>query len=191
LGGGHVIAWSDASPLTNHWLRDGGAGLLFAREAARALSGGRVLEFDEYHQGYREGAGPLTALLGFLRTGPGHAALQGAVALLLLLVLSARRFGAPVPELPARRRSPLEHVSALAEAYRRAGARRTARTRLAQGLYRRLGLRLPGTREPGLPAGIERWASGSELETVWNRGEDGDLVSLAAAVDEVIREVRR
>jgi len=42
-----------------------------------------------------------------------------------------------------------------------------------------------------LPAGIERWASGSELETVWNRGEDGDLVSLAAAVDEVIREVRR
>jgi hypothetical protein len=193
LGAGRVTAFSDVAPLTNQSLRDGGAALLFARVVAAAGGDGGVIEFDEYHQGYRAGGGPRAALRSFLGTHAGYGVLQLAAAGLLVLLLAARRFGEPYPLPPPRRRSPIEHVEALATAYQRAGARRTARKLLLEGLQRRLGrrLRLRAAGETGPPPGIERSAAGQRFIAEWERGEDAELVTLSQAVDDVVAEVRR
>jgi hypothetical protein len=198
LGEGRVIAWSDAAPLTNRRLRRSGAAPLFARIAAEVTPEGGALHFDEYHHGYRGGGSPVKATLRFLRdTGPGRMALQLALVGLGALLLLGRRFGAPLPPPPARRRSPLEHVEALAGAYRRAGARATARRLLLAGLARRLGrgphevrderrfLERLGTH---LPVGQEA-ARGVREE--FGRGERADLVALSRGIDQLLEEVKR
>lgn len=187
-GAGQVIAWSDAAVLANRSLRTGGAALLFARTAQAATEWGGTLHFDEYHQGFRD-AGPTTALWRFLTgTGTGRALLQLAVAGLALLLLAGTRLGSPLPEETARHRSPLEHVDAVAAAYRRAGARHTARRLLLAGLERRLGRRLLAGTETLTPAGGDGSAAGRRLREEWERGE---LVGLATAVDDFAAEVRR
>jgi hypothetical protein len=192
LGAGRVIAFSDVAPLTNESLRNGGSGLLFARIAEAYVGDTGVIEFDEYHQGYRADGGPWAALRAFLGTSAGHGVLQIAVAGLLVLLLGARRFGEPHQPPPPRRRSPIEHVEALATAYQRAGARRIARKLLLDGLQRRLGRR-PRLQagETGPPAGIERSAAGQRFIEEWQRGDDVRLVTLSQAADDVVAEVRR
>jgi hypothetical protein len=74
----------------------------------------------------------MVAVARFLETSAGWATLQALAVLAGWLYLTGRRFGKPVPEKPARRRSELEFVEALAEAYRRAGG-----ARLALGALRR------------------------------------------------------
>ncbi|HEX8243071.1 MAG TPA: DUF4350 domain-containing protein, partial [Longimicrobium sp.] len=145
VGRGRVIAWSDALPLVNSRLRRSRAAILFARTAADAARG-RTVWFDEYHHGFKTGGSVMGGTTRFLlRERAGHAALQVAAALAGLLLLFGRRFGRPLPPPPARRRSPLEHVEALAGAYRQAGARDTARRLLLAGMARRLGRRVPHT----------------------------------------------
>ena len=194
-GTGRVIAWSDPSPLVNAELRESGAALFFTRLAAELTSEGRPLHFDEYHQGYRAGGGPVAGTWEFLRDHPlGHVMLQLAVAGLGLLLLLGRRFGAPYLPSPARRRSPLEHVEALAGAYRGAGARGIARRRLLAGLARRLGRPVP--REGAEPAFLEelttRLPAGRDtaeaLLNEWRRGERADMVVLGRRMDDLIAE---
>jgi hypothetical protein len=207
MGRGRVIAWSDAEPLRNRSLRASGAAHAFARMAAIAASGGDTLRavpgdtlrFDEYHQGYRGGGSAAAATLRFLREQPaGHMALQLGLAGLLLLVAAGWRFGAPLPPPPVRRRSPLEHVEALAGAYRQAGARATARRLLLAGLARRLGRAGPrdaaaegellerlGTR---LPVGRE---AARTVRDEWAKGDRADLVALSRDVDRLLTEVKR
>lgn len=194
-GRGTIIAWSDPQPLSNQALRTSGAALLFARTAAEATQRGDTLRFDEYHHGYRPGGGPVAATLGFLwNSAAGHAAIQLAVAGLGLLLLLGRRLGSPRPPPPARRRSPIEHVEALAGAYRLAGARRTARRLILAGLARRLGRPPPpegGEREfltrlaTRLPAGHE---SARALLAEWDRGDHADLATLTRYTDQLITE---
>jgi hypothetical protein len=189
VGAGRVVAFSDAAVLNNEQLRDGGAAVLFARAAHDALADGGELRFDEFHHGYREG-GLVSAVGGFLTgTGVGRALLQGAVALLVLLLLAAHRLGSPRQEADHRRRSPLEHVEAVAGAYRRANALRTTRRLLLRGLERRLGRRLQHADEP-LPESLRATPAGRRLKEEWDRGERGDVVALSAAVDEYIMEAR-
>jgi hypothetical protein len=188
---GRVIAWSDASVLGNRALRTSDAALLFARSAAAAVAEAGELRFDEYHHGYRE-ANPLRALGAVLtRTGGGRALLQGVVACLALLLLAGSRFGAPVEEHTERRRSPLEHMQALAGAYERSGARSAARRLLLAGLERQLGRRVLSDSAALPPAALDGTAAGRRLKVEWERGAEGDLTELAGAVDEFVREVRR
>lgn len=195
LGKGRVIAWSDGFPLVNRSLKRSRAAILFARTAADA-GDGAALWFDEYHHGFGGGEGTLTGLTRFLaKHAAGHAALQIAVALLGLLLLFGRRFGAPLPPPPARRRSPLEHVDALAGAYRQAGAQQTARRLLMAGLARRLGRRVP--HQPAAEGELlERLAAhptagdaARELKDEWNKGTSADLVALSQRVDRYLEEV--
>jgi len=197
FGKGRVIAWADAYPLVNHTLKRSRGAILFARTAADAAGGG-ALWFDEYHHGFSEGGGTLAGLTRFLgKNAAGHVALQVTVALLGLLLLFGRRFGAPVPPPPARRRSPLEHVEALAGAYRQARAAQTARRLLMAGLARRLGRRMP----PGAAGEgelLERLAShptaggaARALEAEWKKGAGTDLVALAQGVDRYLEEAVR
>jgi hypothetical protein len=190
VGDGRVIAWSDASVLGNRSLRTGNAALLFARAARVGAAEAGGVRFDEYHHGYRE-AKPLRALGSMLtRTGGGRALLQGIAACLALLLLAGSRFGAPVAEHGERRRSPLEHMQALAGAWERSGARSTARRLLLTGMERQLGRRVLGDGRVLLSA-LDGTAAGRRLKAEWERGDDGDLAELAGAVDEFVMEVRR
>jgi hypothetical protein len=198
MGGGTVVAFADARPLTNQELRTSGAAPLFARAAAELAAGG-PLTFDEYHHGFQGDGSVWKALRRFLGEHPaGHASLQLFAVLLLLMLAAGRRFGAPLPPPPARRRSPLEHVEALAGAYRQAGAKRTARRLLVAGMARRLGKRAPAD-EAGAAELLGRMATASPvgreaaaaLQTEWKRGTDAELVSVARRVDDLLDEVKR
>ncbi|HET8655436.1 MAG TPA: DUF4350 domain-containing protein [Longimicrobiaceae bacterium] len=193
LGAGRVVAISDPAPLTNGAVRRSGMAPLFVRAAA--AGSGRVI-FDEYHQGFRRGGGAAVATIHFLRrTGPGHALLQLAVVALGLLLVAGRRFGSPLPPPPARRRDPLEHVDALGEAYRRAGARRTARRLLLGGVLRRLGRR-PAAGDAddfealhvGLPASVRE--SFAALEAEYGKDDGADLVALTGHMDRILTQIR-
>jgi hypothetical protein len=192
-GRGRVIAWSDPAPLGNAALReDSDAALLFARAAAEV---GGTVRFDEYHHGYRGDGSVAAATLRFLRdTRPGHAVLQLAAAGLGLLLLLGRRFGSPMAPAPVRRRSPLEHVEALAGAYRQAGARRTARRLVIAGLARRL--RHPPPAEGAEAEFLEQLAArlpqgqdtAQALRAEWVRGTQGELTELARLADRLITQ---
>src|SRR3954465_4308284 len=107
------------------------------------------LVFDEYHQGFGTHPGTLRAIVVYLaRSSSGHVLLQGMLAgLVLLLALGPRPL--PPHEIErVERRSPLEHVGALAQAYARVGGTRAATTRLLHGVRRRVersSSRGPGT----------------------------------------------
>ena len=111
---------------------------------------GRRLVFDEYHHGYGTHADPLGASARALVVTPlGRLALQVAAAGLVLLAALGIRPVAPAARRPIERRSPLEHVGALARAYEQVGASRLAARRLVRGLRRRHG----GWRGAGAPSG--------------------------------------
>jgi hypothetical protein len=96
-----------------------------------------------------------------------------------------------------RRRSPLEHVEALAGAYQQAGARDTARRLLLAGLARRLGRRVAhtpaaeGEMLKRLSAHPTAGAAARELESEWKKGRGADLLALSRNVDRYIDEVNR
>lgn len=198
-GRGVVVAWSDRAPLENQALRESEGALLFARAAAEATANGEPLRFDEYHQGYRGGGSPLRAALAFVRgKGRGWAALQLAGVMALVLLAAGWRFGSVIPPRPPLRRSPLEHVDALAALYREARARNTTRRLLLSALARRLGRRPPHDADAerrliaSLAAHPRASAEGARaLEAAWARGPEGDLVALSRTIDRLLNEVIR
>lgn len=159
LGSGRVVVLSDPDLLRNDVLRVCRWGLdVVAARMLEYLAVGTPrrdrLVFDEYHQGYGAHPGTLRAIALYLtRVASGHVLLQGLLAgLVLLLALGPRAL--PVhDEDRVERRSPLEHVGALAQAYARVGATRTATAQLLRGLRRRV--------ERG--GGIERARSESDV----------------------------
>lgn len=143
---GRIIVASDPDILRNDALRNCGYGLDVAAAAALAYlrdaeSANRTrVVFDEYHlgRGQRTGAGGVVQSY-LTTTSSGRALLQLCVAGLLLLLAAAPRVLPPRPDEGVERRSPLEHVDALARAYAQVGATRTGAQRLVRGLQRRLG----------------------------------------------------
>jgi hypothetical protein len=78
-------------------------------------------------------------------TPAGRVTLGLVAAALVLLLASGVRPLAPVSVPPVSRRSPLEHVGALAHAYAQVDARSLGASRLVRGLRRRHSLGLPRT----------------------------------------------
>lgn len=137
LGRGRVVVLADAGVLRNDELREGSAGVLAVRLLER-LPAGAPLVFDEYHQGFGEHASMSRAVWRFLTvTTWGRALLEVIVAALVLLAAAGARALAPLPRQSLERRSPLEHVAALAGAYRQVRGTRTVARRLVRGLRRR------------------------------------------------------
>lgn len=144
-GRGRIAVGSDPDLLRNDALRVCGFGLdVPAVRALEYLSeGGNArrnrLVFDEYHQGYGAQPGTVATIGAYLGATPsGHAFAQILFAGLVLLMAAAPRAIAPRAVERVERRSPLEHVDALARAYFKVGATRTATTRLLRGMRRRL-----------------------------------------------------
>jgi|SRR5579862_1029032 len=145
FGRGRIVVASDPDVLRNDALRVCAYGLDVP--AVRALeylrAGGIVprdtIVFDEFHQGFGVQPGTLRTIAAYLGvTASGHLFLQLLGAGLMVLVSMAPRSIPPSDPERVERRSPLEHVDALARAYAQVGATRTATTRLLRGLRRRL-----------------------------------------------------
>ena len=144
LGRGRVVVISDPDLLRNDVLRVCRWGLdVVAVRMLEYLANGEVrrdrLLFDEYHQGYGTHPGTMRAIIVYLsRAASGHVLLQAMLAgLVLLLALGPRALPAHDTER-IERRSPLEHVTALAQAYSRVAGTRTATSRLLRGVRRRV-----------------------------------------------------
>jgi hypothetical protein len=147
LGRGRVAVVADPDLFRNDVLRvcRWGADVAAVRileYVSEDAPGGRRrdrLVFDEYHQGFGDQPGTLRGIFRFLaRTGSGHLVLQLAGAGLVLLLAVGPRLLLPRSTDRIERRSPLEHVDALARAYRAVGASRTATARLLHGVRRRV-----------------------------------------------------
>ncbi|MEJ7810563.1 MAG: DUF4350 domain-containing protein [Gemmatimonadaceae bacterium] len=139
LGRGRVVALADPILVRNRVVRTRGAGphVLRALGWASPAPGARMV-FAEYHQGFGVHANLTRAVWTALRDTPaGRAALQVGIAALALLLALGPRPIPPVSRTRIERRSPLEHVGALARAYEQIGATRLATRRLIAGLRRR------------------------------------------------------
>jgi hypothetical protein len=143
FGRGHAIAVAPASVLTNQLVHTGPPAVAIVRALEWANAAGPVV-FDEYHHGAGMHEDPVGAIRdALLDTAIGRAALMALVAALVLLASAAWRPIAPVHVATVQRRSPLEHVQALARAYLQTHADRLGAERLVRGLRRRHPLGLP------------------------------------------------
>jgi len=181
---GRVVVAADPDLLRNDVLRVCRWGadvaavrmLEFASEDAPGGGRRRRLVFDEYHQGYGEQPGTVRGIVTYLRrTASGHLVLQLAAAGLLLLFAIGPRLLPPRAVERIERRSPLEHVDALARAYRAVGATRTATLRLVHGVRRRVDRSLGSQAAPATDDAFLAWAR----DRVPARSGDIDLVRQA------------
>ena len=186
LGQGRVAVIADPDLFRNdvlrvcRWGADVAAVRILEYVSASGPGGARRerLVFDEYHQGFGDQPGTLRGIVRYLgRTASGHLVLQLAFAGLVLLFALGPRLLTPQPAERIERRSPLEHVDALARAYRAVGASRTATSRLVHGVRRRVeqavGLRAASSGDDAFLA----WAQ----ERVPARASDVALIRRALA----------
>jgi hypothetical protein len=156
LGAGRVGVVGDADVVQNSVFR------LCGREAGVSLvrllhfvsasdDGSRIrtrLLFDEYRHGFGAHPSISRATRRFLAEHPfGRMLAQLVLAGVLLAAAVGTLPASPAPPERGRRRSPLEHVRALALAYSAVSATRTATRLLVRGLRRRL--RFTGSGRPG------------------------------------------
>ncbi len=135
-GGGTAVLVADGALLSNRALRRTSAG-----EVVLGLIIGRYrrVVFDEYHHGFGPSGSLAGALVAWSARSPwGWAAWQLAIVGLLALAAGAVRFGPARHVIERRRRSPLEHVRALATALAAARGHDVAIAMQVQGLRRRL-----------------------------------------------------
>jgi hypothetical protein len=141
LGKGRVVAIADPDILRTDQLRNCAMGTaLTVVRSLEYLSPGakRTIVFAEYYQGARTGDGAMAVISEWLRgTAPGRTLLTMMLAGAVLLLARGRRTLAPVYRAREERRSALEHVDALATAWRAVRGTRTAARMLARGIRRR------------------------------------------------------
>lgn len=116
----------------------------------------RRILVDEYHHGYRVSGSLAGAALDWSTRSPwGWMVWQLAVVGVVALVASGIRFGPVRSAIERRRRSPMEHVRALATALAAARGHDVAVRLMIQGLRRRLSR---GGRSAG--ASLDAWLAG-------------------------------
>ncbi|CAN5189215.1 hypothetical protein BH23GEM2_BH23GEM2_09750 [soil metagenome] len=147
LGAGRVGVVADPDLLTNAVLRmcrlEAGARMvaLLGYVASDATGGHtrRTLVFDEFHHGYGIQPSITRVATRFIAGNPvGRMLGQVSLAAVVLLAVAAARPSQPAPMTFRTRRSPLEHVNALAHAYSQISATQTVTRLLVRGLRRRL-----------------------------------------------------
>jgi hypothetical protein len=152
FGRGYVIGVAPAVILTNRLARDPRTAIAIVRalQYAHMATGlqprSNSVVFDEYHHGFGVHADVAAAVQRALTDTPlGRMTIEIVAAALVLMLAFAVRPIAPVSAPPLSRRSPLEHVEALAHAYLQVDARSLGASRLIRGLRRRHSLGLPGS----------------------------------------------
>lgn len=195
---GSVTLVGDGMLFSNGRLRESDAGLVTLPMIAGRYS--RVL-FDEYEHGFGSGGSLLSATLEWSRETPyGWLFWQLAAVGVIALLAGAIRFGAARRVIERRRRSPLEHVRALATALSAAKGSHVAVDLMVRGLRRRLSAAGPPVRgdlQPWLTtlaANVRTTRSKQAVTTLINltrRAPVTDSVLRAAdAVEEVWQDLK-
>jgi hypothetical protein len=136
--GGSLTLWADATYFRNRTCRTGDVPYFVAPLMVPPRGTGPIA-WDEYHQGFGAEASVTTATWAWLATSPGGwALLQLTGVALLALAGAAVRFGPAQTVVERRRRSPLEHVEALAAGLEGASGTDVAVRLAVGGLRRRL-----------------------------------------------------
>ena len=191
LGDGHVLVLADAQALSNGSADEDPLAVAAVRAALAWTADADTVFFAEFHQGVqgRQSSAEVVRAFFLDRSG-GRTLLQVLAVVCLALACAGARFGAPVPAIapPDReRRSPLEHVSALGDLYRKAGASSTAALllvgRLARAAHRPPPRTLTEAR--ALLQELDARSTGSPLADAAAalRSESPDPVALAAGID--------
>lgn len=137
-GRGRIAVIADPNLLTNASLRDPEHGILPVRVLEWLAPPGTSLIFAEFHQGFGRQPSTVRAVGTLLLGTPaGRAVVTLAIAVAVLMLAAGVRPIEPLPSSRIERRSPLEHVDALASAYERIGGTKAATQRLVRGLKRR------------------------------------------------------
>lgn len=197
LGRGRIVALADAEPLSNEHAGDDPLAVLAVRAVLAHTTPGDTVFFDEFHHGVRGLGSPAEAATDFfLGTGGGRALLHlGGVALLALAAAGAR-LGTPADPPTDERRSPMEHVSALARLYQAAGARDTAALLLLSRAARAARTAPPKTLAEAR-AMVGTMEARSDSAPAWRlvrqglQAEPRDLKVIAAGIDEYCQRRRR
>jgi hypothetical protein len=159
-----VTLVADDALFRNRTLRETAAGPIMLGLIAPRY---RRVIIDEYHQGFAASGTSLAgATLAWSARSPWGWIVWQLVALgVIALVASGVRFGPARQVILRRRRSPLEHVRALATALAAAQGHETAVRLMAQGLRRRLS-------HAGRigPADLDRWLAGLASSVRTERG---------------------
>ena len=140
-GKGRIVAVADPDWLRNDVIRvcKWRAGETVVRMLTYLSTRDRQrIVFDEFHQGFGETQGTAGAIGWALAgTPPGRTLMMALIAGLVLIAAVGPRPIAPKARERIERRSPLEHVEALARAYEQVGASRVVTRRLVRGIRRR------------------------------------------------------
>ncbi len=132
----HILLLADATTMRNRAMRETDSGPWSLELLAGTYK--RVI-FEEAHQGFGTGGSLAAATLDWsIRSPWGWAAWQLAYVGIVMLLAGAFRFGPIRSVMQRKRRSPLEHVRALATALAAAKGHDVAIGSLVQGLRRRL-----------------------------------------------------
>lgn len=137
---GRVILSTTPEAFTNLGLKDDSIAQMLLNLLAWTNIDGVVL-FDEWHHGFQSAG--IVGPSQFLRNTPGgHAVLFAVFTIFTALLLQGRSFGRPVPlKHEIKRRSPMEHVTAIANLNRKAGHRSEVAQQYHHRLKRHLGWR--------------------------------------------------
>jgi hypothetical protein len=202
-GGGTITLAADAGWFSNEVWRDSDVPIVVLPLLTPAARRPGRVAWDEYHQGFGQHGGSSLAgrTWSWLRESPaGWAILQLIAVALVWLALTAVRFGPARAVIERRRRSPLEHLEALAAGLESAADADTAVQRLVAGLRRRL------NRTGQLSSGdLQPWLESVELAMRGARGRaavrrlrhliterdgSGRVLAAAQAVEDVWEELR-
>jgi len=198
-GGGSVVLVSDDGYLRNAAWRTTDAPELLVPLLVPPTRG-RV-SWDEYHHGYGEQHPLGRALVDWMAGSPvGRALFQLAAVALLWLAVRAVRFGPARAVVERRRRSPLEHVEALAAGLEGASGVDAAVALTVSGLRRRLSRTGQPPRgdpkqwlaalELALPGVRGRRAARRLQDTLTKPGGPERVLAAAQAVEDVWEELR-
>jgi hypothetical protein len=120
LGAGRILLVSDPYAFSNEALRTTDNAVWIA---ARTSEWADTVFIDEYHHGFGEKRELLPLIGMFLMSPWGFVGMQLALAGIVYILGSKRRFGRPIEELPVERTSPIEAVEALGGLFETARAR--------------------------------------------------------------------
>lgn len=198
-GGGRVTLLADSRYVSNRDLKETDAAQVVLPWLLADQP--RSIVVDEYHLGFTTGSTLPGATWHWLWSTPaGWAVLQLCIVGLIWLATVAVRFGPAREVVERRRRSPLEHVEALAAGLEGAGGADTAVALIVSGLQRRLSRAGQASRgeprqwlaalELALPEVRGRRAVRRLRDALSKPGGDERVVAAAQAVEDVWEQLR-
>ncbi len=190
IGAGRIYVFAQAEALSNDRADEDPLAILAIRAMLAHSSPGDTIIFDEFHQGVHRLGSPFEMMKTFFLKSPtGRTAFHLGIVLLLTLGIMGIRLGAPITTRPPNRRSPLEHVNALARIYQNADAKRTAAVLLLSRLARSLNRPAPKTLDGAehLLRDLEQKSPGAEISRLRNAlSPEIDLTEMLLAMDSLL-----